>query len=201
MSVGRYTFIGDEANLTGGLSFQTVMNPSDLLSNVWHWVYRYAMSRGGEQVVPVQSGALPWRMKRSKKKVEVMLVTGRRSGRWMIPKGWPMDGKSLADSAAQEAFEEAGIKGRIEQTPIGAFRHVKQHLLLGRLEVDILVHTLAVERELGDWPEKGERNRKWFALEDAAARVDSIELKTLIVEFGRTLKEQKAAAKQRKAEA
>jgi len=139
---------------------------TDLISNFGRWAYRKAMSREGEGAgVPIQSGALPWRLKRSKKKAEVLLVTGRRSGRWMIPKGWPMAGKSLADSAAQEAFEEAGIKGKIEPKPIGSFRHVKQHLLFGTLEVDILVHPLAVERELGNWPEKGERNRKWFTID------------------------------------
>lgn len=104
-----------------------------------------------------------------------------------------MPGKSLADSAAQEAFEEAGIKGRIEATPIGSFRHVKQHLLFGTIEVDIFVHPLAVERELGNWPEKGERNRKWFAIDEAAERVQSYELKLLIVEFAQILKEQRAA--------
>lgn len=100
--------------------------------------------------VPLQSGALPWRVKR--KSAQVMLVTGKRSGRWIIPKGWPMAGKSLADSAAQEAFEEAGVTGKVDLKPIGSFRHVKDHILLGALEVDIQVHPLAVEKELGDCP-------------------------------------------------
>lgn len=147
--------------------------------------------------VPIQSGALPWRFKRSKKsdKAEVMLVTGRRSGRWMIPKGWPVEGKTMADSAAQEAFEEAGIKGKISPEPIGTFRHVKQHFLVGRMEVDIQVHAMAVKRELGDWPERSERARKWFRVEEAAERVDSEELRLLIVKLGEILKEQAAAAK------
>lgn len=155
------------------------------------------MSGEQRKSVPIQSGALPWRLKRNKKKPEVLLVTARRSGRWIIPKGWPISGKSLADSAAHEAFEEAGIRGRIQPIPIGTFRHVKQHLLFGRLELDIIVHPLAVERELGNWPEKGERTRKWFAIEEAAERVDSDELKLLIVELGRILKQQRAEAKQR----
>jgi 8-oxo-dGTP pyrophosphatase MutT (NUDIX family) len=111
----------------------------------------------------------------------------------MIPKGWPMPGKSLADSAAQEAFEEAGIKGKVDPKPIGTFRHVKQHLLFGQVEVDILVHPLAVRRELNDWPEKGERSRKWFALDEAATRVDSDELREMIVAFGKTLQSKTAA--------
>ena len=173
------------------------MKLHDVLRNIVRWGYGQDMSRGGEVAVPVQSGALPWRVKRSKKadKAEVLLVTGRRSGRWMIPKGWPVAGKSMADSAAQEAFEEAGIKGKVDPQPIGIFRHVKQHLLLGRLEVDIQVHAMAVKRELGNWPERGERTRKWFKVEEAAERVDSEELRTLIVQFGESLKQQAATAK------
>jgi 8-oxo-dGTP pyrophosphatase MutT (NUDIX family) len=146
--------------------------------------YHRFMNRDG---VPIQSGALPWRL-RKRRRAEVMLVTGRRSKRWMIPKGWPMFGKSLAESAAQEAFEEAGIKGKVNPKPIGRFRHVKQHVLLGDIEVEIQVHTMAVQRELDNWPERGERSRKWFELSEAAARVDSEELRTLIVEFGKRLR-------------
>lgn len=145
------------------------------------------MSREESSAVPLQSGALAWRP-RGKKKAEVLLVTGRRSGRWMIPKGWPMPGKTLADSAAQEAFEEAGIEGTVDPRPIGTFRHVKQHLLLGEIEVNIIVHLLAVSRELNDWPERGERTRKWFELEEAASRVDSAQLKKMIVQFGKAFR-------------
>lgn len=143
--------------------------------------------------MPIQAGALPWRLK--PKKAEVMLVTGRRSKRWMIPKGWPVDGKSLADSAAQEAFEEAGIKGKVDPDPIGRFRHVKQHLIVGDMEVEIVVHPMAVEKQLDDWPERGERDRKWFELGEAAERVDSDHLRTLIVEFGESLKRTKRRKK------
>jgi 8-oxo-dGTP pyrophosphatase MutT (NUDIX family) len=168
------------------------MKLTDPLIRVAGWLYTHAMSRAGDRTVPLQSGALPWRLKR-RQQAEVLLVTGRRSGRWMIPKGWPVAGKSLADSAAQEAFEEAGIRGKVDPRPIGTFRHVKQHLLFGTLEVDILVHPMAVESELGDWPERGERTRKWFALDKAADSVDSEELRNLIVEFGRSLVEAKRA--------
>jgi 8-oxo-dGTP pyrophosphatase MutT (NUDIX family) len=162
-----------------------VMKLHDILINIAGWVYKHSMSREESAAVPVQSGALPWRVKR-RRKAEVLLVTGRRSGRWMIPKGWPVAGKSLADSAAQEAFEEAGIKGKVDPRPIGTFRHVKQPLL-GEMEVDILVHPLAVKREFGDWPERGERTRQWFGVDEAAERVDSEELRTLIVAFGKSL--------------
>lgn len=160
-------------------------------------VYSRTMSREGNGDAPIQSGAIPWRLAK-RKKLEVLLVTGRRSKkRWMIPKGWPVDGKSMPDSAAQEAFEEAGIKGKVDPTPIGTFRHTKQHLLMGTLEVEIVVYPMAVDRELDNWPERDERTRKWFALSDAADRVDSDALKALILEFGKSMKpkaSKKAAA-------
>lgn len=128
---------------------------------------------------PLQTGALPWRMGR-KKRFEVLLVTGRRSHRWTIPKGWPMAGKTLAEAAAQEAFEEAGVRGTIDPVPVGSFDHTKQNLPSGLLDVRILVHRLCVERELPKWPEFGQRRRKWFTVEEAAKKVDSEELRALI---------------------
>ncbi len=76
-----------------------------------------------------------------------------------------MPGKSLAEAAEQEAFEEAGVRGTIDPKPIGTFRHVKTQLVAGELEVDIVVHPLWVDRELPKWPELGQRKRKWFSVE------------------------------------
>jgi len=142
--------------------------------------------RGKDSRLPVQTGALPWRLGRSKRP-QVLLVTGRRSGRWMIPKGWPMTGKSLALAAETEAFEEAGVEGTIDPEPLGEFLHMKQHLLMGELEVRILVYPLAVERELEEWPEIGERERRWFSLRQAAENVESAELGDLIRRLGERL--------------
>src|SRR3954452_23511428 len=128
------------------------MAASDLLTIVARWLYSRAMSRGSETSVPVQSGALAYRRKRSKK-AEVLLVTGRRSGRWMIPKGWPMAGRSLAEAAAREAFEEAGISGTVDPRPLGSFHHSKRGFF-GTTDIEILVHSLSVEKELSDWPER-----------------------------------------------
>ena len=130
----------------------------------------------------VQTGALPWRMGRGKR-AEVLLVTGRRSGRWMIPKGWPIRGKSLAKSAALEAFEEAGVKGTVDSRPLGNFRHTKQHLTFGLLDVSIVVHPLAVESELPKWPEDDQRERKWFTIKKAAQAVASSDLKRIILDL------------------
>jgi 8-oxo-dGTP pyrophosphatase MutT (NUDIX family) len=117
------------------------------------------------------------------KRAEVLLVTGRRSGNWMIPKGWPIRGKSLAKAAALEAFEEAGVKGTVDSKPLGSFRHTKQHLSLGLLDVSIVVHPLAVESELPKWPEDDQRERKWFSIKKAAQIVASNDLKRIILDL------------------
>lgn len=98
-----------------------------------------------------------------------------------------MIGRSLADSAAREAFEEAGISGKIDPRPLGSFRHIK-HGLFGSLEVEILVHPLAVEKELADWPEKRQRSRRWFSLKEAVMRVQSKELRAMMLRLGEQLK-------------
>jgi 8-oxo-dGTP pyrophosphatase MutT (NUDIX family) len=147
--------------------------------------YSRAVTRKRDGDLPIQTGALPWRLA-GKNGIEILLVTGRRSGRWTIPKGWPMPGKSLAEAAAQEAFEEAGVRGTIDPNPIGTFRHVKQQLVYGELEVNIVVHHLWVDRELPKWPELGQRKRKWFRPKEAAKRVDSPELSALILNARRS---------------
>jgi 8-oxo-dGTP pyrophosphatase MutT (NUDIX family) len=143
--------------------------------------YSAAMARQKPSELPIQTGALPWRLA-SKNSVEVLLVTSRRSGRWTIPKGWPMRGKSLAEAAAQEAFEEAGVMGTVSPTPIGTFNQTKRLLAIGQLEVSIVVHALWVDRELEKWPELGQRKRKWFSAKTAAKRVDSPVLAELILQ-------------------
>lgn len=119
---------------------------------------------------PLQVGALPYR-RRVSGEVEVMLVTTRSAGRWIIPKGWPMSGKTLAEAAQQEAFEEAGVRGRIDPLEIGRFPHAKDHILAGAITTEVVVFPLAVAEELPVWPERHERTRAWFGLATAAEAV------------------------------
>lgn len=155
--------------------------------------YSAAMARQKPQELPIQTGALPWRLS-SKNGIEVLLVTSRGSGRWTIPKGWPMPGKSLAEAAAQEAFEEAGVTGTVSPKPIGSFSQVKRLLAVGELEVSILVHTLWVDHELEKYPELGQRKRKWFSAKNAAKRVESPVLADLILQSRKRTPKQRTDA-------
>jgi 8-oxo-dGTP pyrophosphatase MutT (NUDIX family) len=118
----------------------------------------------------VQYAALPYR-RRSKSRTEVMLVTSR-TGRWIIPKGWPMKRKSPHKAAAREALEEAGVVGDIRKKPIGSFEHEKR-LLKGRTVVcEVKVFALEVTRQRKSWPEKGKREIRWLSPAKAARRVE-----------------------------
>lgn len=132
--------------------------------------------------LPIQAGALPWRWS-DEAGLEFLLVTGRRSRRWLVPKGWPIKGKSLPEAAAQEAFEEAGVRGHVETKPLGHFRHTKNHPIAGPIAFTILVFPLEVSEDLQDWPERGQRSRRWFTRAEALAAVQSVDLQILIGDF------------------
>ncbi|MCI5073775.1 NUDIX hydrolase [Oricola sp.] len=133
----------------------------------------------------VQYGALPWRI--ADGTLEVLLLTSRGTGRWVIPKGWPHHSMSAAQSAAQEAFEEAGIKGRVTRDAIGTYRYDKLRDGGAAVECVVYVHALHVTRQLDDWPEKGQRDMQWFARATAAEHVQEPELRDLIVSYAPSL--------------
>jgi 8-oxo-dGTP pyrophosphatase MutT (NUDIX family) len=133
--------------------------------------------RPGDKL-PIQVAALPWR-RGLDGAVEVLLVTTRGTGQWMVPKGWPMPGKSWADAAAQEAWEEAGVKGKAGASELGRFRHDKTGLLRP-LRCEVAVFPLAVDQEYERWPERGQRRRSWFAPVEAGRAVRSAGLAAII---------------------
>ncbi len=127
-----------------------------------------------------QVAALPWR--RVDGRLEVCLVTTRETGRWTVPKGWPM--KNLPDhrAAAMEALQEAGLVGRARKKPIGTFDYWKRRL--DRFDfVRVSVFRLRVEGSLPIWKEKGQRLVRWMSLDDAVTAVDEPGLKTILLEF------------------
>jgi 8-oxo-dGTP pyrophosphatase MutT (NUDIX family) len=126
-----------------------------------------------------QCGALPFR-RRADMSVEVMLITSRETGRWLIPKGWPVPGLSAQNSAAREAREEGGVLGRISEQAIGNFHYQKRLADGSAVTCAVEVFALEVDRQTQSWPERGERRRRWFALQEAADAVQEPELQALI---------------------
>lgn len=130
----------------------------------------------------VQVAALPVRGKGKDK--EVLLITSRGTGRWIIPKGWPMKGKSDSEAAAQEAWEEAGIKARkVSPVPIGSYRYIKNGRDGLSTPMEAMVYLLKVDKLAKRYPEAHERKRKWFTPKEAAERVNEMALKDLLLKL------------------
>lgn len=116
-----------------------------------------------------QVAALPLRLGRSGE-AEVLFVTSRRTGRWVLPKGNLMKGVSDARAAAIEAMEEAGVEGHVRKQPVGRYAYWKRRVLSFELfQVDVFL--LVVTREDGNWKEKGQRERAWVPLRLASRLV------------------------------
>lgn len=132
----------------------------------------------GEDGPRSQLGALCWRMHRGQ--VEVLLITSRDTGRWVIPKGWPMQGKTPPEAAAQEAWEEAGVTGFGGADAIGLYSYDKTRKTKEALPCVVSVYPLRVERLAARFPERAERRRRWFSAERAARLVAEPELRALL---------------------
>ena len=131
-----------------------------------------------------QFAALPYRRAKDRKAgFEVLLVSSRDTGRWIVPKGWPMDGVTPAAAAAQEAWEEAGVRGKVSDQCLGLYSYAKW--LDEELSLPCIVAVFAVEvqRLDDDFPEAGMRKRKWFSPKKAAAKVEEAELQQIIRNF------------------
>jgi 8-oxo-dGTP pyrophosphatase MutT (NUDIX family) len=98
--------------------------------------------------------------------LEVLVISTRGSGRWTVPKGWPMPGRSDAEAAAQEAYEEAGVRGTILSEPIGTFEYAKRRSDSQTLRVT--VYRLDVEQNVRRWRERGQRKQRWLTTAAAA---------------------------------
>jgi 8-oxo-dGTP pyrophosphatase MutT (NUDIX family) len=130
-----------------------------------------------------QAGALCFRQ--THHGPEFLLITTRETGRWMIPKGWLIDGLTLREVAEREAWEEAGVVGKAKKRPIGEFNYTKV-LTKGRnVPACVSVFLLKVRRQRNHYPEMRQRALAWLSPNDAAARVGDTELKSLVLRGGK----------------
>ena len=132
--------------------------------------------------VAQQAAALCYRTERGK--TEVLLITTRGSGRWIIPKGWPIAGLTSAQSAAQEAWEEAGVKGACAPDCLGQFTYFKHESGMQPLLCLVDVFPLRVQTIHAEYPECVARKRRWFAPKKASLRVSDPELSSVLRNFG-----------------
>ncbi|MDP1026583.1 DUF47 family protein [Sphingomonas sp. KR1UV-12] len=128
-----------------------------------------------------QIGALPYRIAAGGV-AEVMLITSRDTGRWVVPKGNPMAGLAGHEAAALEAWEEAGLRGFACAAPLGDYAYTKRQRR-GPVAARVALYPLAVTAQAADWPERRERDTRWFSLPDAAKAVAEPDLSALIAGF------------------
>ena len=133
-----------------------------------------AAERGKQQIA-----ALCWRMNPA---LEVLLITSLKTQRWILPKGWPHDGMSLALSAAREAEEEAGITGDVAALPLGHYRYIKDKAGAA-LPIRVEVFALKVTGQHQTWPERDTRKLLWLPPDQAAKRVAETGLKNILANF------------------
>ncbi len=143
-----------------------------------------------DRAIYVQYAALPYRI--SAGVLEILLITSRQTRRWIIPKGWPIEGHGPSVCAALEALEEAGVCGEIEKIALGQYRYFKLLKNGASVPCKVDIFALKVTRERKAWAEKDERERRWCTVEEASAAVDEPQLRLLIIKFGARM----AAAKQ-----
>lgn len=126
-------------------------------------LFRSLFTRRPLEPAGPQYGAIPYTIVDGQ--LVVLLITSRGRGRWIFPKGGLMEGRTPWESAAHEAYEEAGVEGEIEETPIGSyFLPVTEER---PKPVEVRMFPLRVTHQRDDWKEKGQRYRHWAVLGEA----------------------------------
>jgi ADP-ribose pyrophosphatase YjhB (NUDIX family) len=125
-------------------------------------------------------GAIPFAIKNDR--IAILFVTSQRRGRWILPKGNLKAGESHKKGCKREAFEEAGVKGKI-------LKHFPMTMLIGKLidnnmdKVAVTYYPLLVTEQCEDWPEASSRQRHWSLLEDAFRVTDREDYLSVIRQF------------------
>ncbi len=131
--------------------------------------------------VRTQFGALCWRRKNGE--IQFLLITSRRQKRWIIPKGWPVDDATPSEAARTEAWEEAGVEGRVTPICLGIYSYNKGLPEGVTMPCVVAVFPLEVRKQRSGYPEKADRRRKWLPRKKAAKLVDDPELANIILGF------------------
>lgn len=130
-----------------------------------------------------QYAALCFRYDNEHGDLRILVVSSRESGRWVIPKGWPIKNKKPHEVASIEAHEEAGIQGKVKKKAIGRYTYLKSLDNGDVVPCIVDVFQLEASAVAEKFKEKGARAVAWVSPDEAARRVREVELKSLIIEF------------------
>ena len=120
-----------------------------------------------------QSAVIPFKLEDGK--LKLLMISNRKRSRWIFPKGIIEQHLTPQQSAAKEAFEEAGIKGKVYSNEIGNYRYKKWGGVCA-----VQVYLLQIEEILTDWPEANFRNRIWVGIDEAKQLVREDDLKNIV---------------------
>ncbi len=123
-----------------------------------------------------QSGVVPYRIHNGT--TEVLLITSRNSQNWVVPKGGIINKMTPHDSAAKEAWEEAGVIGKVDPNKFGSYKYRKN----GRI-YRVQMYSLPVEAVSHKYPEAGQRIRQWVDINEAVRQVKQPSLKRILKQF------------------
>lgn len=149
------------------------------MNNIFHRVWDGILGPLLQRPKRQQVAALCYRGAGADK--EVLLISSRDTGRWIIPKGWPIRGKNGPQSAMQEAWEEAGVRdGKTQTDAIGTYTYDKRQTTGWSIPVETVVYPVSVKALEDKYPEVKQRKRKWVRPDDAANLVQEPELKSIL---------------------
>ncbi len=144
--------------------------------------FPYPMPDGKEKRIRpayyyTQSSVIPYRIK--KNTLQILLILSSQKKHYVIPKGIKEPGLSARKSAAKEAFEEAGIEGKVAHKAIGSYRYEKW-----QAECKVIVYPMQVKKMLDEeqWQEQY-RSRKWYKLDQAITLIYQDEIKKLLAQL------------------
>ncbi|WP_367647852.1 NUDIX hydrolase [Ruegeria arenilitoris] len=128
-----------------------------------------------------QVAALPLQLFGGRPKV--LLITSRYTGRWIMPKGWPMDGEQDWRTVEIEALAEAGLEDTVSRKPIGEFENAKTFNDGTSVQVKATVYPLYIDKVKRRWKERHERKRHWLSPKGTAKALKQPELEDLLLDL------------------
>src|SRR5262245_11860094 len=155
-----------EPGLAGEGSRPHIALPQDRVREL---VRRRRKTRKKQQAVAVLASS-------GKRPGKILLVTSRNSKSWSLAKGQVDRRLGQRESARREAFEEAGVVGRLATAPIGTYIHRKSTGGTFRVRV----FRMHVRDELSRWPERNVRRRRWVTVKSALDLISNPSLRRLI---------------------
>ncbi len=121
-----------------------------------------------------QSAVMPYRLDGGKP--EILIVSSRKRKRWVIPKGVKEPELSPRESAAKEAWEEAGVRGEVGEQSLGHYRYRKWG---GVCEVEVFPMRVDEVAEDKSW-EESHRDRRWVKPDEALRLLEEPKLREML---------------------